>query len=312
MGSVVVGPNRARWRGSKPNAERLVARVRKAVRAPVGLGLLCGLYWTAAELAHADPPRRIVSLDLCTDQLLIELAPRARIAAVTHLAADASVSAIPDKAKGIPITHGDAEDVLGYDPDLVLAGPFGVSATVALLSRLNRNVVIVPLPQDLKGMRASILAVAVAIGEVASGEAMLQAFDQRLAFLRRPLDEASPTALVYQVGGVVSAAGSLADAVLAAAGFRNLAREYPLTRNGQVPLELLVVSPPDLLVLSSARNAYPTPAADNLRHPALSKLRRTHAALELPWQRWLCGTPHIADAIEELATARDRLKATGR
>ena len=312
MGLVVVGPNSARRRDRKTIAGRLAARIRKAVRAPLSLGLCFVLCLATAELAHAEPPRRIVSLDLCTDQLLLELAPRARIAAVTHLASDASVSAIPDKAKGIPITHGDAEDVLNYDPDLVLAGPFGVSSTVALLRRLNRNVVIVPLPQDLAGVRASILAVAVAIGEVAGGEAMLQAFDKRLATLRRPLDGASPTALVYQVSGVVSASGSLADATLAAAGFRNLARDYPLTRNGQLPLELLVAQPPDLLILSSASNAYRTPAADNLRHPALGELRRTHASLELPWQLWLCGTPHVADAIEKLTAARDRLKATPR
>jgi len=255
-------------------------------------------------------PQRIVSLDLCTDQLLLELAPRERIAAITHLAGDASVSAIPGKAKGIPTTRGAAEDVLSYDPDLVLAGPFGVSATVALLRRLHRHVVIVPLPQDLAGVRTSITTVAAAIGEVERGEAMLKAFDRRLASFSRPHEPTSPSALVYQVAGVVSAAGSLADAALAAAGFRNLARDYSLTRNGQVPLELLVASPPDLLVLTSASNAYPTPAADNLRHPALIKLRRTHAALELPWQLWLCGTPHIADAIEELATARDRLKAS--
>ena len=255
-------------------------------------------------------PQRIVSLDLCTDQLLLELAPRERIAAVTHLAGDASVSAIPDLAKGIPITHGAAEEVLSYDPDLVLAGPFGVSATVALLRRLHRNVVIVPLPQDLDGVRTSITTLAAAIGEGKRGEAMLKAFDRRVASLSRPREPTSPTALVYQVAGVVSAPGSLADAALAAAGFRNLARDYPLTRNGQVPLELLVASPPDLLVLASASNTYPTPAADNLRHPALAKLRRTHAALELPWQLWLCGTPHIADAVEGLAAAHDRLKAT--
>ena len=272
----------------------------------------------AAFLALAAPPhslaqgipQRIVSLDLCTDQLLLELAPRERIAAITHLAGDASVSAIPGKAKGIPTTRGAAEDVLSYDPDLVLAGPFGVSATVALLRRLHRHVVIVPLPQDLAGVRTSIATVAAAIGAVERGEAMLKAFDRRLASFSRPHEPTSPSALVYQVAGVVSAAGSLADAALAAAGFRNLARDYSLTRNGQVPLELLVASPPDLLVLTSASNAYPTPAADNLRHPALIKLRRTHAALELPWQLWLCGTPHIADAIEELATARDRLKAS--
>ena len=262
----------------------------------------------AASPAAASQPKRVVSLDLCTDQLLLELAPRERIAAVTHLAGDAAVSAIPDKARGIPITHGAAEDVLAYDPDLILAGPFGVSTTIDLLRRLQRNVVVVPLAQDLDGVRKAVAIVAAALGEEARGAARLAEFEQRLAGLGAA-DAKAPSALVYQVGGIVSAPGSLADAVLAAAGFRNKAKDYPLSRNGQVPLELLLASPPDVLVLSSRGDQYRTAVADNLRHPALTDLRRTHASLELPWQLWLCGTPHVAEAIERLAAARDRLRA---
>jgi iron complex transport system substrate-binding protein len=275
------------------------------------LGFALGLAPAGAEAAGR--PQRIVSLDLCTDQLLVELADRSRIAAVTFLAADPAVSATPARAKGIPVTHGAAEDVLSYDPDLVLAGPYGVSPTVGLLRRLKRNVVIVPLAADLEGVRASVRAVAVAIGEEAKGEAIVAAFDRRLAGLPRPLPRPSgapaPTALIYQVGGSVSGAGSLADAVLAAAGFRNMAAEYRLTRAGQVPLELLVARPPDLIVLSSAAGEYRTVATDNLRHPALESLRRRQASIELPWQLWLCGTPRTAEAVARLAEARAGLEA---
>jgi iron complex transport system substrate-binding protein len=252
-----------------------------------------------------------VSLDLCTDQLVLELAPRERIAALTHLAGDASVSAIPDQAKGIPITHGAAEDVLRHDPDLILAGPFGVSATIDLLRRLQLNVVMVPLAQDLEGVRTSVKAVAQAIGETARGEAMLAEFDRRLALFASPAPAhagPAPSAVIYQVGGVVSGPDSLADAVLSAAGYRNKARDYALARNGQVPLELLVAEPPDLLVLASRAEHYPTVAADNLRHPALLRLLKARASLDLPWHLWLCGTPHVAEAVGRLARARAALE----
>ena len=247
---------------------------------------------------------------MCTDQLLLELAPRERIAAVTHLAGDAAVSAIPDQAKGIPITHGGAEDVLRHHPDLILAGPFGVSATIDLLRRLRLNVVVVPLAQDLDGVKTSVRAVAQAIGEPARGEAMLAAFDRRLALLAPALaqERAAPSAVLYQVGGLVSGPNSLADAVISAAGYRNKARDYALARNGQVPLELLVADPPDLLVLASRAGDDPTVAADNLRHPALLHLLKARASLTLPWQLWLCGTPHVAEAVETLAGALSALK----
>jgi iron complex transport system substrate-binding protein len=254
------------------------------------------------------PPTRVVSLDLCTDQLLVELAQRDRIAAVTHLAADPAVSAIPEKARGMPITHGNAEDVLRYDPDLVLAGPFGVTGTVDLLRRLGRRVVVVPLPQDLDGVRASVRAVADAVGEAAKGEALIAELDRRLSLLAPPAGP-RPTALIYQVGGSVSGPGSLADAILTAAGWRNMSAAYRLSRGGQVPLESLIAKPPDLLVLASQEDDYRTALADNLRHPIIRRLRERGASVELPWRFWLCGTPHIAEAIERLA--RVRIKARG-
>lgn len=271
-----------------------------------GAALATLLAAAAPAATAASRPQRVVSLDLCTDQLLLELAPRQHIAAVTHLAGDASVSAIPDLARGIAITHGAAEDVLRYDPDLILAGPFGVAATIDLLRRLQRHVVVVPLAQDLDGVRRSVRVVAEALAEEARGAALLADFERRLAAVASTPDAAAPSAVVYQVGGIVSGPGSLADAVLTAAGFRNLARDYRLARNGRLPLELLLAQPPDLLLLASRSGEYRTPAADNLRHPALIRFSRQHAALELPWQLWLCGTPHVAEAIERLAAWKRR------
>src|SRR5262249_30344500 len=157
-------------------------------------------------------PARIVSLDLCTDQLLVELVGRDRIAAVTHLAADAAVSAIPRKAQGIPLTHGAAEDGVRDDPGLILVGPVGVLPALGLLRRLNRNIVIVPLPSDLDGVRVAVRTVAAAVGEHSAGEAMITTFEQRIAPLAHAGNEARPTALIYQVGGSVSGPGSLAEA----------------------------------------------------------------------------------------------------
>jgi iron complex transport system substrate-binding protein len=286
----------------------------------VAMALAAGvLAWAQSEAATArsqssgaEKPRRIVSLDLCADQLLVELVPRERIAAVTHLLADPAVSAIPEKGRGISSTRGGAEEVLGHDPDLVLAGPFGVSATVGLLRRLGRNLVVVPLANDLDGVREAVRTVAAAVGEETKGEAMIADYDRRLARLARAASGRPPTAVIYQVSGAVAGAGSLADATLTAAGFRNMAADYPLARTGVVPLEALLARPPDLLVLSSGADEYRTAVADNLRHPVIGRLRERGGSIELPWRMWLCGTPHIADAVEQLAAARDRLAGQAR
>jgi iron complex transport system substrate-binding protein len=262
-----------------------------------------------AAAAEGGKPVRIVSLDVCADQILVGLVERGRIAAVTHLAADPEVSAAWEQARGLPVTRGAAEDVLGHKPDLILAGPFGVAPTVALLRRLNLNVVIVPMASDLEGIRSAVRTVAAAVGETARGEAAIAAFDRRLAGIAAAPPGPRPSAVVYQVGGEVLGAGSLADAALSAAGLSNKAAAYRLNRSGQVPLEPLAADPPDLLVLTGGAGTYRTVAADNLRHPVLGALRRRRAAIELPGRYWLCGTPYIAEAIARLAKARARIGA---
>jgi iron complex transport system substrate-binding protein len=61
--------------------------------------LLAGLLGTAS----AAPPQRIVSINICGDLLALSLAPRARIASVTFLAADALMSPIAKAADGVPL-----------------------------------------------------------------------------------------------------------------------------------------------------------------------------------------------------------------
>ena len=65
-----------------------------AVGTMLGLALAVASVVNTAQAQAASKPTRIVSLDLCADQLLIELVERERIAAVTFLADDPSTSAI--------------------------------------------------------------------------------------------------------------------------------------------------------------------------------------------------------------------------
>jgi iron complex transport system substrate-binding protein len=260
---------------------------------------------TAASAA--TPPQRIVSLNLCTDQVLIDLVPRERIRALSYLAADPAVSTIADRAAQFRVTRGEAEDVLALDPDLVLAGTWTTPATVDLLRRLERRIEVVPLASDVDGVRGAVRQIAAAVGETARGETMIADFDRRLASIQSAKSGRQPTALIYQISGLASGPGSLADDALTHAGFRNLARDLALGVGGHVDLETLLAHPPDLLVLAAEAAEYRTAAADNLRHPAIAWLRRTRPTLTLPWRQWLCATPTVANAIEQLAAARREL-----
>jgi iron complex transport system substrate-binding protein len=274
-----------------------------------GLWLLLGAFGAAAQEAKPPLPKpsRIVSLNVCVDQILLDLVPHDRIAAVTHLARDPLTVAYPARAAGVPFTKGAAEDVLARDPDLIIASAYTTPATVSLLRRVGRRVEVVAQPQSVEGVAKLIRGMAVVVGEQARGEALIVAMSARLDRVRvatatRP--GLRPSAIVYQVNNYVSASGSLIDEAMAIAGFDNGAARYAIARNGQVGLETLLTSPPDLLILASGPTTYRTAVSDNLRHPALGKLAQSVPTHVVPWPLWLCGTHHIADAVERLAAYR--------
>jgi iron complex transport system substrate-binding protein len=259
------------------------------------------------SLADTVPqPRRIVSLNMCTDQLLLDLVPEERIVGVSYLGADKSLSAEARRLAKFKPLQGTAEEVLALQPDLVIAGEYTTSATVDLLRRLGQNVLIVPMAIDFDGMRKSVRQIAEAVGEVERGERVLADFDERLSAARSTVPS-RPTAIAYQVGSLVSGPESLLDAALTAAGYRNLAREISLGAGSRLPLEQLVATPPDLIVLANAADDFRTVLADNLRHPALRALMGKRRSVHLPMPYWMCATPRIADAVEILAS----MKSTG-
>ena len=260
--------------------------------------------------AYADTqPRRIVSLNLCTDQIVLELVPPTRIAALSWLAADRNVSAIAGEVKGIKLIAGGAEEVLALDPDLVLASPYAAAPTVDLLRRLGRRVEMVPFATDFEMIRSTVRQVAVAVEETARGEEVIARFDRALSAARSKAAQ-HPEALVYQVNGLVSGTGSLADAALKAAGLTNQMDRRGTTAGARLALESIVVMPPDLVVLAQGMHTYRTVVSGNLRHPALARIMAKTAGMELPMPLWLCGTPRISDAVGMLAAARDRLPAS--
>ena len=217
-----------------------------------------------------------------------------------------TVSAIPEKARGIPITHGAAEDVLSYDPDLVLAGPFGVAATVDLLRRLGRRVVIVPLPQDLAGVRTAVRAVAAAVGAEREGRGA----DRRLRSAPGRAAPPSRTNACRPPSSTRSAARYRAPAAWRMRrsprpGSATSRATIASTRGGQAAARgaggRSARSPRAVeRAPTSTARCWPTTFATR----ALRLLRRQHASIELPWRHWLCGTPHVVEAVERLAEAR--------
>ena len=259
-----------------------------------------------AGAATTAPPKRIVSINLCTDQLLVDLVPKDRIAGLSRLAADPVLSAVAGRIDGIRLLRGQAEEVLALRPDVVLTTSYSTPEVVALLRRLGVRVELIDMATDLDGIRQSIRKVAGIAGVKDRGEKIIDDFDRRIR-LAAPRTPYRPTALAYQINSLTSGPGGLIDAALGAAGFRNVAANRPLGPAGRLPLETFISHPPDLVVLAHDPAIFRTVMADNLRHRAFRDLLNRRRHLHVPMPLWLCGTRELATAIEQLGRERAAL-----
>jgi iron complex transport system substrate-binding protein len=239
--------------------------------------------WVFAFPAFASG---VVSLNLCTDQLLVLLAPE-RVAGLDFLARDPALSFVAAQARRLPTVRADAEAVLMLHPDLVLAGMYGAQTTVALLRARGVHVVQFDSPEDFAGVEAQVMQVAQVLGVAARGRALVARMRAELASLPRVK---RGRAVFWEAGGWTAGPGSLADAALRAAGWQDAGT------GGRLGLEALLREKPDVLVTDTAPS-FPSLATDLAWHPALRGLRR----ISVPPALLICGGPFSVRAAEMLA-----------
>jgi iron complex transport system substrate-binding protein len=261
-----------------------------------------------AESSFAKPAR-IVSINLCTDQLLMMLAERDRITSVSYLAADPQVSAMHAKAAGLKKNHGMAEEILMLKPDMILAGSFTSRPTIFLLKRLGYPVVELSPASNIEAIQRNIRQVAEAIGEQQKGRHLINEFNRRLPSTDDTA-EARPVAAIYLANNFTPGDQTLSGAVLKTAGFTNLAARMGISGTGHLSLESLVYEQPDFIVRSFKGNGEQSVAGANFRHPAFNKMTSTRETVQIADHLWTCGNPTVIDAIEQLVRARETWQRT--
>ncbi|CAM5764582.1 ABC transporter substrate-binding protein [Bosea minatitlanensis] len=283
---------------------RLRARLRPA-GASRAVMLAGAVAWAlpAPAGAAAGRPARIVSLNMCTDELVLRLADRDRIASVTWLSRDPRNANMAEAAGAVGVNHGLVEEVLADRPDLVVAGAYTTRPAVALLRRAGVPVHEFGVPRSIAEMRGQITEMAALLGEEARGARLVAAIDARLAAIAARRPAGHPRAIVLRPSGFTVGRGSLVDEILTAAGLDNLAADLGIESYGQIALETVALSKAQMLILNDMPGGPPSLANEVLHHPLIGKLGARLKLVALPSRLWSCAGPSVLDAIELLADA---------
>ncbi len=258
--------------------------------------LCCALFFTGCSKVDEANKGKIISINPCTDAILLEIADAEQIGAISHYSHDKNASSVDMKqAQKFAAVGQSAEEIIALKPSLVLAGGHLSASTLEALHKLDIPVLQSPVANSIAESKAQISNIAAAINQGARGKALNSKIDLALESSmpnHNITKDEMIEAIVWQRGGLVPGENTLIDELLAHTGFTNVAHHYGLSQWDIIGLERLSATPPSIILRGGN-------GADRiLQHPILNKIDSD--VVDFPQSMIWCAGPTIIKAAKHL------------
>ncbi len=231
----------------------------------------------------AEKPKRIVSMTLSTDNILLGLVEPERVVCANNLIDDPISSNVAELGKNIPnkVRHPKVEEILAMEPDLVIASDWGDIDYVDSLRNMGIKVVVVKGPKNLQEVRDNITLIAKAVGEPQRGDKLISMMDEKLQEIKAKVDkipqDQRKRVLLLSLMSNYGGKDCIFDDACQWAGVTNCLSEYGLKRGDKVTKEMMVQMDPDIIFLPTytAHGTFDNQAFRDkyLKDPALQQMR---------------------------------------
>ncbi len=255
---------------------------------------------TSLASASEAPPQRVVSMNLCTDQLAMMLAREDQLISVSYLAASERSSTMAEQAKAIGTNYGLAEQIFRLNPDLVLAGTFTTRATVNLLKRLGVRVEEFKPAYSLEDIRAHIERMGELLGSQPKATRTLTAFEADLNIIEADRNDAVRIVGSYGANSYTSGLGTLENEIVKVAGLKHMGEQLGLNGTSKLTIERLLRANPDYVMSWRHWSSQPGRSTEILRHPVLNRFFGENRRIQADSRYWICGLPIITRAMRQL------------
>jgi len=268
---------------------------------PGAATLAATLALSTGAWAGEPAPRRVASLNLTADELLVEMLPPERLVAVTRWADDSDMSSVAGRvpASAVRLPRADLERLIALQPDLVVVSEYTDADFLHLLEKSGLRYHRLSGLATLAGIRTAITALGAAVDAPEAAAQLARRMDGVLSELARDLAGLPRPRVLYWGNPHTAGADTTIGALIEAAGGANVARELGL--RGIVPLsaERIFTAEPDLFLVTRGSGA----SEELRRHPLLSRTRavREGRVVEMPNRLLVALSDHAADACWWLA-----------
>ena len=215
---------------------------------------------TGTEVTVSAPPERIVTLSPSAAQTLWEVGARDRVVGTTEFATYLNGT---DDIERVPASGGsiNAEQVIGLDPDLVLAPGTISEETVETLRDAGVTVFGLEAPATVEAVAAKTTLIGRLVGECESAAATNQWMRRNVAAVERTVaDEPRPRALYLLGGGFTVGNGTFVHDVMRIAGLSNVAASAGLSGYARISPEVVRERDPEWLLRTPGLSVPDDPA----------------------------------------------------
>ena len=261
----------------------------------------------SGSAAFAAGPPRIVSMNVCSDQLLLSLADPAQIIGLSRFARDTWQSWAAGDARRYPVLSGGAEDVLVAKPDIVVASLFDKRSTRELLKANGLHLAEFTVPRTLIEVKDQLRAMGDIVQHPDRASAEIARLDAAIGRAREAGMNRHYRVLPLSRRGWVSGSDSLVNSLLAETGLLNPAADLGIASGGFASLEAIVNLRPDFILVSEAGDRAEDDGRAFLLHPALERFYPPEKRIVIPERLTVCGGVMLADALDLLTKELQRV-----
>jgi len=266
------------------------------------------------EIKNLPQPRRIVSLTIRSDEILMELAEEGTVIALSKWADDPVASNISEAAKQIPLRALPSEEmILGMKPDLVVASQSQPYDLIYRLRSLGIPVYVCPLAHNVKDTEKLILEFGKLLRREQKAKEMVDRMEEVIRSYAEKIskipEEEKVTVYRFTVSGGNGGKNTYYDDICNKAGVKNAAAQMVFRGTQLLPKEQVLQMNPDVIFLPtwdwSRKMDLEAYKRDIVEDPALQTVKaiKNKRLYVIPDTHMLCSSQYMVECIKDIYEA---------
>ena len=210
---------------------------------------------SGTKLTFKESPKRIVSLSSSADEILLDMLPPERIAALTNLADDPGICSTTEKAKAVKqrVQSKNVEAILALNPDLVLMPDWLGVEKAQSFRDVGIKVYVYKTPVTLADIQNSVREIATVVDAREQGDKLVLAMQEKLDGIQQKLKnlpaDKKQVVVPLSLMGAFGGKGTTFDDICNYANVTNGISAAGIDKNAVIAKEKIVEINPDAFIL---------------------------------------------------------------